>query len=160
MIEEFAALMNHSDLRYVLFPPKCRNALDILDEHLGVPYSLGRTWLKDGVNLRVLVEYFKDKRDNEHFLVGDFEALDRKIIDIVDMLGTDNLVPMILAKTLNGLDDLKDGIFHHFKGSPLLLQVVSLTLYFRTHLLNLLFAATVEYSSSFFLFFFLANVTV
>ena len=84
------------------------------------------------------MEYFKDKRDNEHFLVGDFEGLDPKIIDIVDMLGTDNPVPMILAKTLNGLDDLKDGIFHHFKGSPLLLQVVSLTLYFRTHLLNLL----------------------
>ena len=146
--------MNHTNFRHILLPQKRRKALDILDECLGVPYSLGRTWLKDGVNLRVLVEYFKDKRDNEHFLVGDFEGLDPKIIDIVDMLGTDNPVPMILAKTLNGLDDLKDGIFHHFKGSPLLLQVVSLTLYFRTHLLNLLLPPLQNIHHLFFFFFF------
>ena len=39
------------------------------------------------------------------------------------MLCTDNLVPMILAKTLNGLDDLKGSVCDNFKGSPLLLQV-------------------------------------
>jgi hypothetical protein len=55
--------------------------------------------------------------------------MDPKIVDIVEMLGTDNLAPMILAATLNGLDDLKDGTYHHFKESPLLLQIVSLALY-------------------------------
>jgi hypothetical protein len=63
------------------------------------------------------------------FLVGNFEAIDPKIVDIIEMLSTDNLASMILAETLNGLDDLKDGTCHHFKGSPLLLQVVSLALY-------------------------------
>ena len=56
--------------------------------------------------------------------------MDPKIVDIVDLLGTDNPVPMILVETLNGLDNLKDGTCHHFKGSPLLLQVVNLALYF------------------------------
>jgi hypothetical protein len=51
------------------------------------------------------------------------------MVDIVEMLGTDDPTPMILAETLDGLDDLKDGTCHHFKGSPLLLQVVSLALY-------------------------------
>uniref|UniRef100_A0A2N9IT80 Uncharacterized protein n=1 Tax=Fagus sylvatica TaxID=28930 RepID=A0A2N9IT80_FAGSY len=35
----------------------------------------------------------------------------------------DDPTPMILAETLDGLDDLKDGTCHHFKGSPLLLQM-------------------------------------
>jgi hypothetical protein len=133
--------MNHTDFRHILLPQKRRRALDILDECLGVPYSLGRTWLKDRVDFRALVEYFKDKRDNEHyhyalvvavlagfFLVGNFEAIDPKIVNIVEMLGTCNSAPMILAETLNGLDDLKDGTCHHFKRNPLLLQVVSLAL--------------------------------
>lgn len=34
------------------------------------------------------------------FLVGDFEAMDPKIIDIIIMLCTDNPVPMILVETL------------------------------------------------------------
>uniref|UniRef100_A0A2N9J440 Uncharacterized protein n=1 Tax=Fagus sylvatica TaxID=28930 RepID=A0A2N9J440_FAGSY len=81
--------------KYVLLP-KRRMALDILDECL------------------------RERRDNEHyhralgvavlvgfFLVGDFEAMDPKIIDIIIMLGIDNLVPMILAETLNDLDDPK-----------------------------------------------------
>jgi hypothetical protein len=136
MIEEFATLMNHTDLRYILLPPKHKRALDILDECLGILYSLGRTWLKKGFNLRALVEYFRDRRDNEHyhralvvavlagfFLVGDFEAIEPNIIDITTMLGTNNLVIMILIETLNGLDDLKDDTCYYFKGSPLLLQV-------------------------------------
>uniref|UniRef100_A0A2N9J470 Uncharacterized protein n=1 Tax=Fagus sylvatica TaxID=28930 RepID=A0A2N9J470_FAGSY len=127
---------NNADL-HILLPQKRRRALDILDECLGVPYSLGRTWLKDRVDFRALVEYFKDKRDNEHyhyalmvavlagfFLVGNFEAIDPKIVNIVEMLGTGNSAPMILAETLNGLDDLKDGTCHHFKRNPLLLQIV------------------------------------
>jgi hypothetical protein len=103
-------------------------ALDILDECLGIPYSLRRTWLKKEVNLRTLAKYFRERRDNEHyhralgvavlvgfFLVGDFEAMDPKIIDIIIMLGIDNLVPMILAETLNDLDDRKDDTWHYFK---------------------------------------------
>jgi hypothetical protein len=42
------------------------------------------------------------------FLVGDFEAMDPKTVEITGMLSTENLVPMILAETLNELDDLKD----------------------------------------------------
>ncbi len=86
------------------------------------------------------MEYFKERRDNEHyhrafmvavlagfFLVGDFEAMDPKMIDITTMLSTDNPVPMILAKTLNGLDDLRDDAYQYFEGSPLLLQVTLYT---------------------------------
>ena len=136
MIEEFTTLMNHTDLSYILLPPKRKRALDILDNWLGIPYSLERTWLKKGVNLRALVEYFRDRQDNEHyhrvlmvavlssfFLMWDFEAIDPEIIDVITMLSTDNPVPKILAETLNGLDDLKDGTCHYLKGSPLLLQV-------------------------------------
>ena len=136
MIEEFAALMNHTDLRFILLPLKPRMELDILNECLSIPYSLERTWLKKGVNLRALVEYFRDRQDNEHyhrvlmvavlssfFLMWDFEAIDPEIIDVTTMLSTDNPVPKILAETLNGLDDLKDGTCHYLKGSPLLLQV-------------------------------------
>jgi hypothetical protein len=43
MIEEFAVLLSHTDLRHILLPPKRRRAIDILDERLGVPYNLGRT---------------------------------------------------------------------------------------------------------------------
>ncbi len=114
------------------------------------------------------MEYFKDKQDNEHyhyalmvtvlagfFLVGNFEAIDPKIVDIVEMLSTDNLASMILAETLNGLDDLKDGTCHHFKGSPLLLQVVSLALYIFE------FCFCYHYRILFyFIFFFCANVAV
>jgi hypothetical protein len=57
------------------------------------------------------------------FLVGDFEAINPKIIDITAMLCTNILAPMILIETLNGLDDLKDDVYGYFKGSPLLLQV-------------------------------------
>ena len=136
MIEEFTTLMNHTDLSYILLPPKRKRALDILDDWLGIPYSLERTWLKKGFNLRALMEYFRDRQDNEHYhralvvavlagflLVRDFEATGPNIIDITTMLGTNNLVPMILVETLNGLDDLKDDTCHYFKGSPLLLQV-------------------------------------
>ena len=79
------------------------------------------------------MEYFRDRQDNEYyhcalmvvvlagfFLVGDFEAMDPKIIDITTMIGTNNLVPMILTETLNGSDDLKDDTCHYFRGSPLL----------------------------------------
>uniref|UniRef100_A0A2N9EFU2 Aminotransferase-like plant mobile domain-containing protein n=1 Tax=Fagus sylvatica TaxID=28930 RepID=A0A2N9EFU2_FAGSY len=53
-----------------------------------------------------------------HTNLRNFEAMDPKIVDIVDLLGTNNPVPMILAETLNGLDNLKDGTCHHFKGKP------------------------------------------
>ena len=88
MLEEFAALMSNNNFRFILLPPKPRRALD---KCLGIPYSLGKTWVKGGVNLRALVEYFREKRDNEYyfcalliailtgfFLVGDFEAMDPK----------------------------------------------------------------------------------
>ena len=73
-----------------------------------------------------------------------------KIVDIVKMLGTNNLAPMILAETLNGLDDLKDGACHHFKGSPLLLRVVSLAFY----ILELCFGRHCRIFTIFFFFFF------
>jgi hypothetical protein len=66
MLEELTALMNNNNFRFTLLPPKPRRALD---ECLGIPYSLGKTWLKGGVNLRALVEYFKEKRDKNNIFV-------------------------------------------------------------------------------------------
>ena len=69
------------------------------------------------------------------------------------MLCTDNLVPMILAKTLNGLDDLKDSVCDNFKGSPLLLQVALHLFLF----CSFTWRVIIEKYSSFFLFFFFWN---
>lgn len=42
-IEEFAALMNYNNFTFILLPPKPKKAIEVLDEHLEIPYSLGKT---------------------------------------------------------------------------------------------------------------------
>ena len=138
MIEEFTTLMNRNDFKFVLLPLKPNKAIELLNECLGIPYSLGRTWIKEEISLKTLVEYFREKENHEYylyalliailagfFLVGDFESMDPKIVEITSMLSTDNLVPVILAKTLSGLYYLKDSVYDHFLGSLMLLQVTS-----------------------------------
>ena len=45
------------------------------------------------------------------------------VLDAIGGMDRENPIPMILGETLNGLDELKEGMCPYFKGSPLLLQV-------------------------------------
>jgi hypothetical protein len=55
------------------------------------------------------------------FLTSDFFEIDVVVLDAVGRMDRKNLVPKILGETLNGLDELKEGMCPYFKGSPLLL---------------------------------------
>jgi hypothetical protein len=57
------------------------------------------------------------------FLIGDFSKVDAVVLDAIGRMDRENIVPVILGETLNGLDKLKEGMCPYFKGSPLLLQV-------------------------------------
>ena len=56
MIEEFTALMNCNDFKFILLPLKPNKAIELLNECLGIPYSLGRTWIKGEISLKTLVK--------------------------------------------------------------------------------------------------------
>ena len=55
------------------------------------------------------------------FLTSDFFEIDVVVLDAVGRMDKENLVPKILGETLNGLDELKEGMCPYFKRSPLLL---------------------------------------
>jgi hypothetical protein len=137
MMEEFGTIMGLSNFDHILLPPKHADPILFLDEFLSIPYRLGSSWSEnDGFDLHALVDHFSEDVDEEcypkalavavltgFFLTDDFSEVDVVVLDAVGCMDRENLVPMILGETLNGLDELKEGMCPYFKGSPLLLQV-------------------------------------
>jgi hypothetical protein len=137
MMEEFGNIMGLGNFDNILLPPKHANPVLLLDEVLSIPYKLGTSWSKnDGFDLHALVNHFSEVVDEEcypkvlavvvlagFFLVGNFSEVDAVVLDAVGHMDRENPVPMILRETLNGLDEVKEGMCPYFKGSPLLLQV-------------------------------------
>ena len=62
-----------------------------------------------------------------YFLVHETPRVDPIILLVVNNLGSGSLIVLILAETLNGLDAVHKEEATFFVGSPLLLQVYSLT---------------------------------
>ena len=135
MMEEFGAIMGLSNFDHILLPPKHADHV-LLDEVLSIPYKLGASWCEnDGFDLHALVNHFLEAVDECYpealavavltgfFLTGNFSEVDVVVLDAVGRIDKENFVPMILGETLNGLDDVKEGMCLYFKGSPLLLQV-------------------------------------
>uniref|UniRef100_A0A2N9FI42 Aminotransferase-like plant mobile domain-containing protein n=1 Tax=Fagus sylvatica TaxID=28930 RepID=A0A2N9FI42_FAGSY len=135
MMEEFGAIMGISNFDQILLPPKHVDPILLLDEVLSIPYRLGSSWsMNDGFDLHTLVDHFSKAVDEEcqpealvvavlagFFLTGDFSEIDAVVLDAIGRMNRENSVPMILGETLNGLDELKEGMCPYFKGNPLLL---------------------------------------
>ncbi len=140
-MEKFGAIMSLSNFDRILLPPKDADPVFLLDEVLSIPYKLGASWSEnDGFDLHALVNHFLEAVDEEcypealvvailagFFLVGNFSKVDAVVLDVVGHMDRENPIPMILGETLNGLDEVKEGMCPYFKGSPLLLQVISST---------------------------------
>lgn len=62
-----------------------------------------------------------------YFLVNETPRVDLIILLMVNNLGNGSLIMLILAETLNGLDAVHKEEATFFVGSPILLQVYSLT---------------------------------
>ena len=137
MMEKFGAIMGISNFDQILLPLKHADPILLLDEVLSIPYRLGSSWsMNDGFDLHALVDHFSEAVDEEcylealtvtvltgFFLTGDFFQIDTVVLDAIGGMDRENPIPMILGETLNGLDELKEGMCPYFKGSPLLLQV-------------------------------------
>jgi hypothetical protein len=137
MMEEFGAIMGISNFDMILLPPKHVDPILLLEKVLSIPYRLGSSWsMNDGFDLHALVDHFFEVVDEEcypealavailvgFFLTGDFSETDTVVLDPIGRMDKENLVPMILGETLNGLDELNEGMCPYFKGSLLLLQV-------------------------------------
>uniref|UniRef100_A0A2N9EW55 Aminotransferase-like plant mobile domain-containing protein n=1 Tax=Fagus sylvatica TaxID=28930 RepID=A0A2N9EW55_FAGSY len=118
-------------------PPKHVDPVLLFDEVLSIPYRLGSSWSEiDGFDLHALMDQFSEAVDEEcypealaiavvagFFLTGDFSEVDAVVLDAIGRMDRENIVPVILGETLNGLDKLKEGMCPYFKGSPLLLQI-------------------------------------
>ena len=90
--------------------------------------------MNDGFNLHALVDHFFEVVDEEcypealvvailvgFFLTGDFSETNIVVLDPIGRMDKENPIPMILGETLNGLDELNEGMCPYFKGSLLLL---------------------------------------
>ena len=137
MMEEFGAIMRISNFDQILLPPKHADPILLLDEVLSIPYRFGSLWsMNDGFDSHTLVDHFSKAVDEEcypealaiaaldgFFLTGDFFKTNVVVLDAIGQMDRENLVPMILGETLNGLDEVKESMCPYFKGSHLLLQV-------------------------------------
>ena len=135
MMVEFGAIMGISNFDQILLPPKHADPILLLDEVLSIPYRLGSSWsMNDGFDLHALVDHFSEAVDEEcypkvlvitvlvgFFLTSDISETDAVVLDAIGRMDRENLVPMILGETLNGVDELKESKCPYFKESPLLL---------------------------------------
>jgi hypothetical protein len=136
MMEEFGAVMGLSNFNQILLPPKHVDPVLLLEEVLSTPYRFGSSWSEnDGFDLHALVNHLEVVDEECYpealavvvlagfFLTDNFSEIDAMVLDTVSRMDMENLVPMILGETLNGFDELREGMCPYFKGSPLLLQV-------------------------------------
>ena len=142
-IEEFGTIMGEPEIDDLIFPTMGGDLPSLLQVMLGVPATTANSWCVFGkLNLRLVVEYFFDqalpKGDRPHsyfhcafclyalaryFLVQNLYCVDFQICMIAYELKRGNLVGLILAETLNGLDAFHRKEAGSFLGIPLLLQV-------------------------------------
>ena len=142
-IKEFGAIMGELEIDDLIFPTMGDNFPSLLQVVLGVPLAMANRWCVFGkLNLRLVFKYFSDsalpmgERPRSYFLrVFCLCALTRYFLVqrsyCVDLwkcmvaykLKRGDLVGLILAETLNGLDAFHRKEASFFVGSPLLLQV-------------------------------------
>lgn len=138
-MEEFGTIMGNKNMESVLFSTYHFDPKKILCNYLGHPLQdMEEVVNKDlTFDLELLIDlYWKYHYPSDtrlwcmrvmilaaFFFVSDFENVDFMLCGIVVKCKDKNLAPMILDKTLMGLDKVAKGETRDFKGSPLLLQV-------------------------------------
>ena len=142
-LEEFSAIMGEPLVNDLVFPIMGGDLPTLIQALLGVPLEKAKQWCVFGkLNVRLIFAYFFrltiPMTDILHsrflnafclcilaryFLVHETYCVDYRVCLVVANLRNRNLVGMILAETLNGLDAFHWKESNFFVGRPLLLQV-------------------------------------
>ena len=142
-LKEFSAIMGEPSMNEIVFPTIGGDLPTLIQALLGVPLEKAKQWCVFGkLNVHLIFAYFSQlaiPTTNiprslflnafylcmlaRYFLVHETYCVDHRMCLVVANLRNRNIVSMILAKTLNGLDAFhrKEALF--FARSPLLLQV-------------------------------------
>ena len=135
-IEEFGTIMGEPEINDFIFPIMGGDLPSLLQVVLGEPSTMANRWYVFGkLNLRLVFKYFSDsalptdERPHSYFLLARYflfqksYCVDLRICMVAYELKRGNLIGLILAKTLNGLDAFYREEASFFARSPLLLLV-------------------------------------
>lgn len=149
-MEEFEAIMGITKPHRILMLLDSEfHLLTKIHSTLRIPKSKLCFWLSNSaLDFHSFVDYFRGPCSADCFqstqalamsfqgvlfLVHSLTRLDPILIDIMVQMMGENIVPMILAETLNGLDDMKREKADYLKGSPSLLYVQLTSFYFSSN---------------------------
>ena len=145
-VEEFQALLGYRPRDQVISPTSLVSFPKILVKLLGLNLNEARSLMRGGeLHILQLIERFSpegDPYDRVHqgrrriaFCLGVLACFllapnngkaSPALADVMaQMIEGKDLIPMVLAETLLGLDAVHAGVTNNFAGSPLLLQVLS-----------------------------------
>lgn len=139
-MEEFSAILNYPISHDPLFPSQAMLLSSNLALALSISVEQARSWcIGSTINLEPLVQHFSTALpllDNCAFkalclcllagylLISDLHSVDLALLHVVQHISSHNPCMIILAETLNGLDDAVRTGTSLLRGSPLLLQVI------------------------------------
>jgi hypothetical protein len=147
-VEEFQAYLQGVASSVIVVPPHRKSMSKLLTASLNITGGAAKSLLSGGqINIMRLLEWYGPEGDigdmarqaqrrfalvicvlAAYLLVPHDGRVNPALVSIATQLGDRrNVVPMVLAETLMGLDSVVTGQTNVFGGSPLLLQVNSLS---------------------------------